>query len=39
MVTGLLRGTLGFRGLAVTDSLQMHAVVDKYGAGGAAVRH
>lgn len=38
MVTGLLRRDMGFQGLAVTDSLQMHAVVDKYGAGGAAVR-
>jgi beta-N-acetylhexosaminidase len=37
MVTGLLRRQMGFQGLAVTDSLQMHAVVDRYGAGGAAV--
>ena len=37
VVTGLLRGTLGFRGLAVTDSLQMGAVVEKYGVAGAAV--
>ena len=37
VVTGLLRGTLGFRGLAVTDSLQLGAVVDKYGVAGAAV--
>jgi beta-N-acetylhexosaminidase len=37
VVTGLLRGTLGFRGLAVTDSLQMGAVVEAYGVAGAAV--
>jgi beta-N-acetylhexosaminidase len=37
VVTGLLRGTLGFQGLAVTDSLQMGAVVEAYGVAGAAV--
>jgi beta-N-acetylhexosaminidase len=37
VVTGLLRRQLGFQGLAVTDSLQMGAVVQEYGAGGAAV--
>lgn len=38
VVTGLLRGELGFNGVAVTDSLQMHAVVDRYGVAGAAVK-
>lgn len=37
VVTGLLRRQMGFAGLAVTDSLQMGAVVKEYGAGGAAV--
>ena len=31
VVTGLLRERLGFRGLAVTDSLQMGAVVERFG--------
>ncbi len=38
VVTGLLRGRLGFRGVAFTDSLQMAAVTDRYGDVGAAVR-
>jgi beta-N-acetylhexosaminidase len=38
VVTGLLRNDMGFKGLAITDSLQMGAVIKKYGAGGAAVR-
>jgi beta-N-acetylhexosaminidase len=38
VVTGLLRRQMGFRGVAVTDSLQMGAVVKTYGAGGAAVK-
>jgi len=33
----LLRGTLGFRGLVVTDALNMGAIVQRYGAGPAAV--
>lgn len=44
-VADLLRGTgrhgcrgLGFTGVAVTDSLQMAPVADKYGSGAAAVR-
>jgi len=34
----LLRGELGFRGLIVTDALNMGAVVSRYGAAQAAVR-
>jgi beta-N-acetylhexosaminidase len=37
-VTGLLRGTLGFRGVAVTDSLEAKAVTVDSGPGPAAVR-
>ena len=33
----LLRGELGFRGLVVTDALNMGAIVSRYGAGNAAV--
>lgn len=35
---GLLRDSLGFRGLVVTDALTMGAIVAKYGAGEATVR-
>jgi beta-N-acetylhexosaminidase len=38
MLTGLLRDSLGFRGLVVTDALSMGGIVTKYGAGEAAVR-
>ena len=38
MLTGVLRDSLKFRGLVVTDALQMGAIVAKYGAGEAAVR-
>ena len=38
VLTGLLRDTLGFRGLVVTDALSMGAIVTKYGAGEATVR-
>jgi beta-N-acetylhexosaminidase len=34
----LLRGELGFRGLVVTDAVDMGALVDHYDAGEAAVR-
>ena len=34
----LLRGEMGFRGLVVTDALDMGAIVQRYGAGLAAVR-
>jgi beta-N-acetylhexosaminidase len=38
VLTGLLRDSLHFRGLVVTDALTMGAIVAKYGAGEAAVR-
>src|SRR5256712_5969967 len=38
VLTGLLRDSLRFRGLVVTDALTMGAIVAKYGAGEAAVR-
>jgi beta-N-acetylhexosaminidase len=38
VLTGLLRDSLKFRGLVVTDALMMGAIVAKYGAGEAAVR-
>jgi beta-N-acetylhexosaminidase len=38
VLTGLLRDSLGFRGLVVTDALSMGAIVTRYGAGEAAVR-
>jgi beta-N-acetylhexosaminidase len=38
VMTGLLRDSLHFRGLVVTDALMMGAIVAKYGAGEATVR-
>src|ERR1700752_1333549 len=38
VLTGILRDSLKFGGLVVTDALQMGAIVSKYGAGEAAVR-
>jgi beta-N-acetylhexosaminidase len=38
VLTGLLRDSLKFKGLVVTDALMMGAIVAKYGAGEAAVR-
>src|SRR3989441_2610388 len=38
VLTGLLRDSLHFRGLVVTDALDMGAIVTAYGAGEAAVR-
>lgn len=38
VVTGLLRGELGYRGVIVTDALDMGAISDYYGGGEAAVR-
>src|SRR2546421_12147 len=38
VLSGLLRDSLHFRGLVVTDALTMGAIVAKYGAGEATVR-
>jgi beta-N-acetylhexosaminidase len=38
VVTGLLRGELGFHGLVLTDALSMGAVADRYDPARAAVR-
>ncbi len=38
VLTGLLRDSLHFKGLVVTDALMMGAIVSKYGAGEATVR-
>ena len=37
MLTGLLRGTLGFNGLVVTDALVMEAITARHGPAEAAV--
>ena len=37
VLTSLLRGDLGFKGLVVTDALVMEAIAARYGAGEAAV--
>lgn len=37
ILTGVLRDSLGFRGIIVTDALDMGALVSTYGAGQAAV--
>jgi beta-N-acetylhexosaminidase len=38
ILTGLLRDELGFKGLIVTDALEMGSIVKTYGSGEAAVR-
>ena len=38
ILTGLLRDELGFKGLIVTDALEMGGIVKTYGSGEAAVR-
>ncbi len=38
VLTGILRDSLGFRGLTVTDALDMGALVAAYGGGEATVR-
>lgn len=38
VMTAILRDSLGFRGLVVTDALVMGAIVDRFGAGESAVR-
>ena len=38
VLTGLLRGELGFRGLVITDALNMLAIANTYGPAESAVR-
>ncbi len=38
ILTGLLRERMGFDGVVFTDDLEMHAIIDHYGVGDAAVR-
>jgi beta-N-acetylhexosaminidase len=38
LLTGLLRGRMGFRGVIVTDSLEAQAVLDRSGVAAAARR-
>lgn len=38
LVTEILRGTIGFQGLIITDALEMGAITNTYGPGEAAVR-
>ena len=38
VLTGLLREELGFRGLIVTDAIEMQAVARRYGLAGATVQ-
>jgi len=37
IATDLLRGAIGFRGVLISDDLEMRAIADTYGAGEAAV--
>ncbi|MFE3449231.1 glycoside hydrolase family 3 protein [Nonomuraea sp. NPDC059194] len=37
-LTGLLRGELGYRGVVITDALDMHAITKSVGLAGGAVR-
>jgi beta-N-acetylhexosaminidase len=38
VLTGLLRNELGFRGLIITDAIEMQAVARRYGLAGATVQ-
>ena len=38
VLTGLLREQLGFKGVVITDAMDMKAISDNYGAGEAAVQ-
>src|SRR5689334_15666085 len=38
IITHLLREEMGYDGVVLTDDLEMHAIVDHYGSGEAAVR-
>ena len=35
VIQGVLRGQLGYQGLVISDGLQMHAILDQYGATAA----
>jgi beta-N-acetylhexosaminidase len=37
ILTGLLRGQMGYEGVIITDGMDMHAIAHRYGAGQAAV--
>ncbi|MBE0429521.1 MAG: glycoside hydrolase family 3 protein [Thermoleophilia bacterium] len=37
IITDLLRGSMGFEGVVITDDLEMGAIMDSYGIGEAAV--
>ena len=37
VVTGILREELGFRGLIITDAMNMGAITDSYGSSDAAI--
>lgn len=38
VLTGLMRGQMGFKGVIVTDAMNMGAIVDNFGAVDAAIR-
>lgn len=38
VITGLLRGEMGFRGIIISDAMDMRGVLDKYGADEATKR-
>ena len=38
LLTGIVRKEWGYEGLVVTDGLEMHGIVSRYGSGEAAVR-
>jgi beta-N-acetylhexosaminidase len=38
IITHLLREQMGYEGVVLTDDLEMHAIIDHYGPGDAAVR-
>jgi beta-N-acetylhexosaminidase len=37
MISGVLRGELGYDGVVITDAMQMGAIADRWGVAGAAV--
>ena len=38
LLTGIVRQEWGYDGLVITDGLEMHGIVSRYGSGEAAVR-